>query len=383
MIRIFLVFIIIFSLNCKKKEEPKFKVEIGQEMIFINQEFENSNYEKVIEFVDEYFKNNELNENNAEILLKKVEAIEKLIPKLKNEKFISKYGLKIKDKKIYYDYKDLKNIWEKLPDSEVGKKSFLKYFENIPENEKLSELENYISKTKKYNIDFLSMLADYYISKFQTNIPYEKLLKIYEKIENESIDEFIKNEAFINKSILKLKYEKDFDFINNEFKNKEFKGDYLNFLKYYILGTFYFKKYELKLAKKFFSMAEKLSDKLKKQKMNKLLVALENFPADSIENFKIQIKKKLDLIDLMLKYDDTISNKLVGVIVGKRVRIRKEPLMKTKNILNSLNFGEFVIILERSNSKEEVEGVNDYWYKVQLKDGTVGWVFGKYLTIFI
>lgn len=50
------------------------------------------------------------------------------------------------------------------------------------------------------------------------------------------------------------------------------------------------------------------------------------------------------------------------------------------SVVDSLKRGDLVQVAERSINTAEVDGINDYWYKVALPKGKAGWVFGAYIT---
>lgn len=69
-----------------------------------------------------------------------------------------------------------------------------------------------------------------------------------------------------------------------------------------------------------------------------------------------------------------------GQINDKKVRLRSEPNLDCE-ILGYLDKGDEVKIHDRSNDKFVIEGEEWYWYKVSTQDGTICWVYGKYLDI--
>jgi ligand-binding sensor domain-containing protein len=49
-------------------------------------------------------------------------------------------------------------------------------------------------------------------------------------------------------------------------------------------------------------------------------------------------------------------------------------------IVAILKRGDILEVIERSKTQSEVEGMNDFWYKVKLSDNKTGWVFGQFIT---
>jgi len=72
----------------------------------------------------------------------------------------------------------------------------------------------------------------------------------------------------------------------------------------------------------------------------------------------------------------------LGYVIDN-VRLRKKPTTRGK-VIKRIKAGTLVRIIERSEKRESISNMYDYWYKVKLIDGTEGWVYGFYLrTTFI
>ncbi len=390
------ILFLIISNSCSKKKKSSKEIDprIGQELLFITQEFESKNYENVIKFVEDFFEKNEINQESVQILFKKGEALQKLAQKLnkkyskENIKIAKKYGLKIKNKKIYYDYKDFKIISEKFPDIQIGKKSFKIWYASLTNiNDKISALEDYIKRVKnKSNLQL--ELSDLYIEKlFAHNNEKisDKLIKLYKEIINSASNPKEKSIAFINKNILLLSKQKDLSKIEEEILTFKCKLPLYNSIKYYMLGEIAFLDERLEKANKFFKKSLKFIKKVENnsKEIPSLLVKFESLPDSTLKTFKQEIIKKIALIKSLISYRKNLVDKKIAFITGKRVRIRKTPYVGKKNIITSLNYGDKVIIIERSDKPYEVKGKRNYWYKVELKDGTIGWIFGQYLTSFL
>lgn len=390
-----LIILLVNLIHCSKESSPPKKVDkdIGQELLFINQELENKNYTAVIDFINKYFEENELNEKTARILFIKGEILQKLAKELnkkltrKNMKLAKKYGLTVKGKKFYYNFKEFRNIWEKFPDIQIGKDAFKIWYNSLKNiDDKISALEEYISRIKKDNAKIQIELANLYLTKLKENRKkyYKKLLKLYDKIIESSPDNREKAEAFINKNLLYFKQKRDIDKLKENFLKFKSKFPLYNSIKYYILGEINFSKGKLDEAYDYFEESLKfLKRRFKSDKVPLFLAILEEFPDNTIDIFKNEIIKKKELVKALLKYNKRLSRKRFFIITGRRVRVRKEPIISTKNIITSLNYGDKVIVIERSKSCEVIEGRRNYWYKVELKDGTTGWVFGQYLASFL
>jgi len=69
-----------------------------------------------------------------------------------------------------------------------------------------------------------------------------------------------------------------------------------------------------------------------------------------------------------------------ATVTDDGLRVRSVPNLEGK-IITHLNKGTKVKILDRTVEKVEVQDMLNYWYKVELPDGKVGWVFGEFLSI--
>ncbi len=60
----------------------------------------------------------------------------------------------------------------------------------------------------------------------------------------------------------------------------------------------------------------------------------------------------------------------------------REQLDRSSRIIYRLRFGEETKVIERSAEPHDESGLVAHWYRVLTEDGTSGWVFGYYLTVF-
>ena len=152
----------------------------------------------------------------------------------------------------------------------------------------------------------------------------------------------------------------------------------------YLLGEFEFINNHFESSKDYFLQSGKMIKYAKSDdKIPDLVIKLENMKRSSVKNMKSIISKKMNLIDKLIQYQNIFRVKRVAFITGERVRIRSTPVISKRNVISTLNYGDKVIIVKRSDKREKHEQEENYWYQIQLIDNTTGWVFGKYLLFFI
>ncbi|MBN1899229.1 MAG: SH3 domain-containing protein [Spirochaetes bacterium] len=394
--RIFFLIVLLSFNFCSKKKNISIEDDpsIAQEIILINQEFESGNYEKVINFINEFFEKYELNDSNAKLLVKKaqtyeaiVEQANKIRSKDEKKKIAKRYHLDLVQGDLDYDGEDLVPVWKKFPNSEIGKISFDQWFEtrtNI--SERISSLEKYI-KGLNDKAKWQLALSELYIQKFISNSKkYSlKLLELSDQIMRSKANSTEKAEAFINKNIILLKQQEDLDRIYKNLEGFESRSKFYLALKYYILAQIALSRDRLDKAKEYFEKAVDFLRKAEKKKADlpALLVNYEDLPDSTKATLQKEIAKKIQLVKYLLRYNKKLKDKKMAYVLGKRVRVRKDPSVRKKNVITSLNYGDKVIVVERSDTIEEINGEKNYWYKVELKDGITGWIFGKYLTLFL
>lgn len=74
-------------------------------------------------------------------------------------------------------------------------------------------------------------------------------------------------------------------------------------------------------------------------------------------------------------WDETLK---VARLNDSRVRLRSGPDVSA-DVLGLVDRGTVVAILDSSVSVANINGTSSHWFKVRLRDGLVGWLFGAYL----
>jgi len=94
---------------------------------------------------------------------------------------------------------------------------------------------------------------------------------------------------------------------------------------------------------------------------------------DEFPNSKFKIELETNLFNLIKSFPD------VKYVLYKDYRLRDNPGVNGV-LVTKMQLGEEVKILEKSAAKEvntiDNYSANDYWYKVEQKNGTSGWTFG-------
>jgi hypothetical protein len=101
---------------------------------------------------------------------------------------------------------------------------------------------------------------------------------------------------------------------------------------------------------------------------------------------KIIMKRTL-LVTLSLFVVSALPVSLAGqnrsrITVAANVRARTLPNTSAEEV-TKLQIGTIVQELEQSPGKEKIGNAEDYWYKVSLPNGKMGWVFGSFTLPFV
>lgn len=79
--------------------------------------------------------------------------------------------------------------------------------------------------------------------------------------------------------------------------------------------------------------------------------------------------------------DAIAGAKEIGVIVAQDSSVRIHPLIYSARVF-VLSTGDQVEVLDKSKEKAPVGGKLTYWYKIRLKSGIIGWVYGANIKVF-
>ncbi|MGL4369526.1 MAG: SH3 domain-containing protein [Spirochaetota bacterium] len=79
--------------------------------------------------------------------------------------------------------------------------------------------------------------------------------------------------------------------------------------------------------------------------------------------------------------DATAGAKEIGVVIESDAAVRIHPYIYTARVA-VMSTGDYVEILDKSKEQSRIAGKLDYWYKVRLRSGITGWIYGTNLKIF-
>ncbi len=92
-------------------------------------------------------------------------------------------------------------------------------------------------------------------------------------------------------------------------------------------------------------------------------------------------RKDIEIKNVNLPVTQAITKKSnYALITSSHLRLRTDPTISSKAI-TILWKGYIMEILRKSDSRDFVEGKENYWYLISY-DGLKGWVFGSYIDVF-
>jgi len=95
-----------------------------------------------------------------------------------------------------------------------------------------------------------------------------------------------------------------------------------------------------------------------------------------LKQFYVTSKKLYKKI--LKEYPNSGASSMIGIIRVNNVKLRQNFNTKSK-VIKRLKRGLLVKILSRSKKRMSIGNMYDYWYNVQLPDGSQGWVYGFYV----
>lgn len=97
-----------------------------------------------------------------------------------------------------------------------------------------------------------------------------------------------------------------------------------------------------------------------------------------------KIKSSIDTYNYLINYNDLFFSESVNVLViCDNLRVREDPNMDSSTkVIGKLKKWDKVIAIDCTETKDTIENLEYPWYKIRLKDGTEGWVFGGFAKIY-
>ncbi len=98
----------------------------------------------------------------------------------------------------------------------------------------------------------------------------------------------------------------------------------------------------------------------------------------------LKIKSSIDTYNYLINYNDLFFSESVNVLViCDNLRVREDPNMDSSTkVIGKLKKWDKMIAIDCTETKETIENLEYPWYKIRLKDGTEGWVFGGFAKIY-
>ncbi len=70
----------------------------------------------------------------------------------------------------------------------------------------------------------------------------------------------------------------------------------------------------------------------------------------------------------------------MGIILTPNTSLRIDPLIFSSRV-DQMKKGDIVEILDRSKEVKYIGNTKNYWYKIKLKNGIIGWTYGEHLKV--
>jgi len=98
-----------------------------------------------------------------------------------------------------------------------------------------------------------------------------------------------------------------------------------------------------------------------------------------MKKISVYILSLLLIIAISVIAQDSYFKPCKAIVTGTTPTVRHIP-SAGGNVIATLKMGDVVNIIEKSKNISEVDGVKDYWYKVELSNNSAGWVYGQFIS---
>ena len=98
------------------------------------------------------------------------------------------------------------------------------------------------------------------------------------------------------------------------------------------------------------------------------------------------MKRTLLIGCLLLVFAGTGIAKQTGIITGDKVRVRTKPTTKNSETVVYVNKGDKVVILGKTDKKEKIGSMEDYWYQIEFNENGIMrqyWIFGNFVKLYL
>ncbi|GEM_PF-5416495 len=417
-----IVCVIVIMTGCQKDT----KIAINdQSLLAVKEEFEAGRYEKVLTALEQYKDSLETNSRVAALKMKAeslenlVDSLNRKLPQTNTSSFVrsslsrySSYDIKFIDGRFHYlgnDYKRLYNGPATEKERIYFKSKHLDLnnpfqWKGQPQSSQIAvyaalarELSSGVSEKAEGSHKEKSALAELLFNVFQnlaftasgTNLFNEKDIKPYIK-DLDSLSDAVIGYSDNKKLVLSAlmtkihlyRYKNQADKAHEVMEKviKDFGNEKYAAFVHAWLGDYHYIRGDLSKAKKSYSKADRLfsSSSYPLDELRMMVPGMNDF-----EQKKSKISKMINLIQSEMDYERFIQNSKRAIVVADNVRLRQtKEAVSSKNVITTLNTGDKVVFLRRSEEKVFLDGATDYWYLVRLRNGNEGWIFGKFLLVF-
>jgi hypothetical protein len=396
-----------------------------QSLLAIQEEFESGKYEKVLTVIDQYKASLETNSRTkmhqmkAESLEQIALALTRKIPKTNAKEYVKKslskyasYDIGYENGQFIYYGRDYGNIYDdqsQKTSAWIFRKKHLSLNDpfligNSPSDAALARFEALAKKQLQYlygenrltpeeKAELSEILLDAFLkiafgqtatnakkTEFSKSV-FPELEKSAQAVWTYSDKKGMKAKALavqLNLALMRKSTDKAKELM--EQLVKDFPSDRYSAFAYAWLGDRYYVRSELGKAKAAYQSAQKIfsSPVFFSGNWDPVFPEIRD-----VEAFRNRVGNMIRLVQSEIDYAQFISKGQLAVVAADNVRLRKTMEAKSsKNVITTLNTGDKVLLMRRSESKHPLEGTEDYWYYVRLRNGNEGWIFGKFLLVF-
>lgn len=96
----------------------------------------------------------------------------------------------------------------------------------------------------------------------------------------------------------------------------------------------------------------------------------------------LECKKNNSIYYFYLNEIEYTNGTCKAIVITDNLRVRSLPNTNS-DVVCKLNKFQNIKLIDCTNEKEEIDGINSPWYKVKLDNDVEGWIFGGYAKIYL